>query len=238
MSTSKPKLQAPLPRKKFSLALFEAASKAIVEGSDTIPAIEKQGISKSTFYAELSAHPELAARFKEAQIRRDQYRNAKRIEEAERELARRAIEGWEEPVFDIKGNHYGNKRRYSDACLIFMLKSLKPEVFAEKPQALIQNNVTITQKEEKEILAEWRQRLGAATATPSSTAPASPTAPRPRLLKFTSRTAHGFSPFRSTRPPPAATRPISSWMNSPSTKTPRRFGGPFTPSSPIRSEAT
>jgi hypothetical protein len=43
-----------------------------------------------------------------------------------------------------------------------MLKSLKPEVFADKPQALIQNNVTITQKEEKEILSEWRQRLGAA----------------------------------------------------------------------------
>lgn len=162
MSSRKPKLQAPLPRKKFSNAIFDAAAKAIIDGDDTIPAIEKQGISKSTFYAELTNRPELAERFKQAQIRRDQYRNAKRIEEAERELARRAIEGWEEPVFDIKGNHCGNKRRYSDACLIFMLKSLKPEVFAEKPQALIQNNVTISSKEEKEILAEWRQRLGAA----------------------------------------------------------------------------
>lgn len=162
MPARKPKLKAPLPRKKFSNAIFEAATKAIVDGDDTIPAIEKQGISKSTFYSELTNRPELAERFKQAQIRRDQYRNAKRIEEAERELARRAIEGWEEPVFDIKGNHCGNKRRYSDACLIFMLKSLKPEVFADKPQALIQNNVTISSKEEKEILAEWRQRLGAA----------------------------------------------------------------------------
>jgi hypothetical protein len=110
----------------------------------------------------------LADRFRQAQIQRDKVRNAKRIEEAERELARRGIEGWEEPVFDIKGNHCGNKRRYSDACLIFMLKSLKPEVFAEKPQALIQNNVTIASKEEKQILAEWRQRLGAASEPPGT----------------------------------------------------------------------
>jgi hypothetical protein len=160
--TRKPKTEASLPRRKFSLPIFEAAAKAIIEGSDTIPAIEKQGISKSTFYAELNNKPELAERFKQAQIQRDKERNTKRIEDAERELARRAIEGWEEPVFDIKGNHCGNKRRFSDACLIFMLKSLKPEVFADKPQALIQNNVNITQKEEKEVLAEWRQRLGAA----------------------------------------------------------------------------
>lgn len=162
MPTRKPKTEASLPRRKFSLPIFEAAAKAIIEGSDTIPAIEKQGISKSTFYAELNNKPELAERFKQAQIQRDKERNTKRIEDAERELARRAIEGWEEPVFDIKGNHCGNKRRFSDACLIFMLKSLKPEVFADKPQALIQNNVNITQKEEKEVLAEWRQRLGAA----------------------------------------------------------------------------
>ncbi|MFO8027847.1 MAG: hypothetical protein R6U56_09310 [Opitutales bacterium] len=48
---------------------------------------------------------------------------------------------------------------------------LKPVVFAEKPQALIQNNVQINQKEENEILNEWRQRLGAAPepqGTPSS----------------------------------------------------------------------
>ena len=133
MPTRKPKLQAPLPRKKFSLPIFEAAAKAIIDGSDTIPAIEKQGISKSTFYAELNLQPELAQRFKEAQIQRDKYRNAKRIEEAEAELARRGIEGWEEPVFDIKGNHCGNKRRYSDACLIFMLKSLKPSFRTTSP---------------------------------------------------------------------------------------------------------
>jgi len=164
VSTS-PSVQ-PLARRKFSNALFERVVVNLIHGSDTHPAIEKEGISKTHFYVELQRRPELATRFKEAQLQRDKVRNAKRIEEAEAELARRGIDGWEEPVFDIKGNHCGNKRRYSDACLIFMLKSLKPEVFADRPQALIQNNVTIASKEEKEILAEWRQRLGAAPDPP------------------------------------------------------------------------
>lgn len=164
MSTSS---QPPARKHKFSLALFERVLGNLIQGQDTHPAIECEGIGKSQFYLELSRRPELAARFKQTQIQRDKVRNVKRIEEAEKELHRRAVDGWEEPVFDIKGNHCGNKRRYSDACLIFMLKSLKPEVFADKPQALIQNNVTITRKEEQEIMAEWRQRLGAAPDPPA-----------------------------------------------------------------------
>jgi hypothetical protein len=134
----------------------------LIQGSDTHPAIEQEGVSKSLFYLELTKRPELAHRFKDTQLQRDKVRNAKRIESAEAELHRRGVDGWEEPVFDIKGNHCGNKRRYSDACLIFMLKSLKPEVFADKPQALIQTNVNIHAMDEKQILAEWRTQLGAA----------------------------------------------------------------------------
>ncbi|WPJ95247.1 hypothetical protein SH580_17635 [Coraliomargarita algicola] len=149
-------------KRKFSAALFERVVGNLIRGDDTHPAIEKEGIGKSQFYLELTRRPELANRFKEAQIQRDQVRNAKRIESAEAELHRRGVDGWEEPVFDIKGNHCGDKRRYSDACLIFMLKSLKPDVYADKPQALVQTNVNIHTKDEKEILADWRQRLGAA----------------------------------------------------------------------------
>lgn len=149
-------------KRKFSIALFERVVTNLIHGSDTHPAIEKEGIGKSQFYLELTRRPELAERFKQAQVQRDKVRNAKRIESAEAELHRRAVDGWDEPVFDIKGNHCGNKRKFSDACLIFMLKSLKPDVFAEKPQTLIQNNVSVSQKEAKEVLAEWRQRLGAA----------------------------------------------------------------------------
>ena len=149
-------------KRKFSVALFERVLNNLIQGSDTHPAIEQEGVSKSLFYLELTKRPELAHRFKDTQLQRDKVRNAKRIESAEAELHRRGVDGWEEPVFDIKGNHCGNKRRYSDACLIFMLKSLKPEVFADKPQALIQTNVNILAMDEKQILAEWRTQLGAA----------------------------------------------------------------------------
>jgi hypothetical protein len=149
-------------KRKFSVALFERVLNNLIQGSDTHPAIEQEGVSKSLFYLELTKRPELAHRFKDTQLQRDKVRNAKRIESAEAELHRRGVDGWEEPVFDIKGNHCGNKRRYSDACLIFMLKSLKPEVFADKPQALIQTNVNIHAMDEKQILAEWRTQLGAA----------------------------------------------------------------------------
>ena len=151
-------------RSKFSEALFARVLENILEGDYTHPAIEKEGISKRHFYRKISHDPELAERFKNAQIERDRVRNTKRIEEAEKELHRRAVEGWEEPVFDIKGNHCGNKRRYSDACLIFLLKNLKPEVFADKPAALVQTNVNIASRDEKEILADWREQLGGGKA--------------------------------------------------------------------------
>ena len=157
-----PKPSVLATKRKFSSALFERVVGNLIQGSDTHPAIEKEGIRKSQFYLDLTRRPELAERFKQAQLQRDKVRNAKRIESAEAELHRRGVDGWEEPVFDIKGNHCGDKRRFSDACLIFMLKSLKPEVFADKPQALVQTNVSITNKSEAEILAEWRTQLGAA----------------------------------------------------------------------------
>jgi hypothetical protein len=160
-SKSPAKQHQPTARHKFTLALFERVVANVVNGADTHPAIEKEGISKTNFYLMLSKSPELGDRFKQAQIQRDKVRNAKRIESAEAELHRRGVDGWDEPVFDIKGNHCGNKRRFSDACLIFMLKSLKPDVFADKPQALVQTNVNIHTKDEKEILADWRQTLGA-----------------------------------------------------------------------------
>ncbi len=147
-------------KRKFSLALFERVLGNILEGSNTHPAIESEGISKRQFYRHVSDSPELAEKFKQSQLSRDKVKNTKRIEEAEKELHRRAVEGWEEPVFDIKGNHCGNKRKFSDACLIFMLKNLKPDVFADKPQALVQNNVNIAAKSEEEILLSWRERLG------------------------------------------------------------------------------
>jgi len=146
---------------KFTPELFEEVIENIQENYYTISAIEKAGISTRHFYRKLQNEPELTQRFKEAQMQRDKIRNAERVEKAETELARRAIDGWAEPVFDIKGNHCGDKQRFSDACLIFMLKKLKPEVYADTPQALIQNNVNVVKRESHELVSEWREMLGA-----------------------------------------------------------------------------
>ncbi|MGC9451982.1 MAG: hypothetical protein ACP5I4_11110 [Oceanipulchritudo sp.] len=95
------KVPSVLRRKhKFSQALFDRVCSNILDGSNTHPAIEKEGISKRQFYRHVSDDVVLADKFKLAQNQRDKVRNAKRVEEAERELHRRAVEGWEEPVFD------------------------------------------------------------------------------------------------------------------------------------------
>ena len=149
--------------RKFSRALFDRVVANIIrDDKDTLDAIRVEGISTSLFYDRLREHPDLARAFKEAQVRRDAVRNTRRVEEAEAELHRRAVRGWSEPVFDIKGNHCGEKQRYSDACLIFLLKKWRPEVYDDKPAALIQNNVAVATGDARKILAAWRERLGAA----------------------------------------------------------------------------
>ncbi len=151
---------------KFSRALFDRVVSAIRDGEPTASAIEKQGIDHSTFYRHLQRQPDLVPLLQAAQLERDRVRNASRIEEAEQELKRRGIDGWTEPVFDAKGNLCGERRRFSDACLIFFLKAHKPEVYSDKPTTVVATQVNITADREKEILRDWRARLGAVEPAP------------------------------------------------------------------------
>lgn len=150
---------------KFSLALFERVAAAIRDGSPTTRAIEIEGIDHSTFYRHLQRRPELVPTLQAAQLHRDRVRNVSRIEEAELELKRRGIDGWTEPVFDAKGNKCGERRRFSDACLIFFLKAHKPDIYADKPTTIVATQFNLTPSREKEILTEWRRRLGACPET-------------------------------------------------------------------------
>ncbi len=49
----------------------------------------------------------------------------------EREIHRRGVEGWEEPVYQ-GGKLVGQVRRYSDVLLIFRTKALAPERYRER----------------------------------------------------------------------------------------------------------
>jgi hypothetical protein len=160
MDQSTPASASPRAPSKFTPALFEAVVENILDGSDTKVAIEREGISARHFYRKIKEQPALARRFKDAQTERDQIRYTPRVEEAERELHRRGVQGWEEPVFDVKGQFCGTRPRYSDACLIFLLKSLRPDRYAESPSTLIQQNTLQGEKENtRQMIASWRQRL-------------------------------------------------------------------------------
>ncbi len=147
---------------KFSEPLFDRILQNIVGGQRTYEAIEREGIKPRTFYDNLARRPELKPRLQEAQLERDRRINVRDIEDAEIELHRRAVKGWQEPIFDVKGNLCGYRPRYSDVCLIFYLKAKKPELYGERPAALVKTEVNITQRDQREILRGWRERLGAA----------------------------------------------------------------------------
>lgn len=164
---------------KFSRAMFDRIASAVRDGSPTGPAIEREGIDHSTFYRHLQRHTDLMQVLHAAQVHRDRVRNVARIEEAEMELKRRGIDGWTEPIFDAKGIQCGERRRYSDACLIFFLKAHKPDVYADKATTIVATQVNVTPDREKEIMREWRTRLGA-VESPKRPLPAASHAPGPQ----------------------------------------------------------
>lgn len=190
MPLNVPKNGRPGRLSKFSTSLFERVIATIRDGSQTEKAIEREGLDQSTFYRHLQRRPELVPQIQAAQLERDRIRNVSRIEEAEMELKRRGIEGWTEPIFDAKGQQCGERRRFSDACLIFFLKAHKPDTYADRATTVVATQVNITPDREKEIMREWRTRLGACpeTAEKSSSreAPKPATEPTPPDAPVTS----------------------------------------------------
>lgn len=78
---------------------------------------EAVGIDRTTHYVWLRDDPAYAEAL---EVARDEA-----IERMETECDRRAVQGWEEPVFH-NGEVVGYKRKYSDLLMIFRLKALAP----------------------------------------------------------------------------------------------------------------
>lgn len=118
------------PRERFIAAIRETGN--ISE------AVKLAKIPRSTAYQWREKDEAFAKQWDEA------------IEEAtdtlEREARRRAIEGWDEPVF-YKGAEQGRIRKYSDRLLEILLRAHRPEKFRERVQV------------EHEIGANLAQRL-------------------------------------------------------------------------------
>lgn len=108
---------------------------------------------QAAFLAELSATGNVSDSAKAAQVSRVFVYEQRRADEAfaaawadaldqaadvmEREALRRAIEGWDEPVFGSMGQGQGSGqigavRKYSDTLLIFLLKGARPEKYRDR----------------------------------------------------------------------------------------------------------
>ena len=97
---------------------------AYAETGTLVRACEITGISKSSHYRWRDKDAAYREAFEKA--------TECAADNIEDEAYRRAVEGWEEPVGWYKGKAGGVVRRYSDTLLIFLLKGLRPEKYADR----------------------------------------------------------------------------------------------------------
>lgn len=142
-AASKAKNTAKVGEPKFSRTVFNAVIHRISENSPTIDAIRSEGISPSCFYNNVAKDNELVDVLQKAQADRDEKFKQQRIEMLEQTALSRAIEGWDEPVYQ-GGQLIGVKRKFSDVLLMFMLKGLKPEVYKESANINVNNANTVS----------------------------------------------------------------------------------------------
>lgn len=86
-------------------------------------AASRAGVTRVTVWRARKTDPEFAAAYGEA------FEDAADMLEAE--ARRRAVHGWDEPVF-WKGEQVGSVRKYDSTLLIFLLKGFRPERYRDR----------------------------------------------------------------------------------------------------------
>lgn len=134
------------PPKKWEARFLEVfAEWGIVKRAATAA-----GVSHTTVYRRKEASQAFAEAFDEAEELSTQ-----RMEE---EAFRRAVVGWEEPVF-YQGDEVAQVRKYDTTLLIFMLKARRPETYRDRLE--VRGNVTHEHRSEiDEKVAELVDELG------------------------------------------------------------------------------
>jgi hypothetical protein len=113
-------------RKAAFLEQFQAAGTVSA-------ACRAAGIGRKTHYVWLKRDRRYAEAFKEAR--------EVRVEWLETEARRRALAGWEEPVYQ-RGKLVGHIRKFSDTLLIFLLKAERPEKYRERFETRFESGQT------------------------------------------------------------------------------------------------
>lgn len=120
-------------------------------------AAEAVGIGRRTHTNWLKEDPEYAAAFEAAK--------EELLEVYEREIQRRGVEGWEEPVYQ-GGQQVGSVRKYSDVLLIFRTKALAPERYRDRSTVTV-----ITPDSVEAEIAKLEAEMAAKANTPDVVQP-------------------------------------------------------------------
>lgn len=96
---------------------------AFAQGGNVSLAAREAGVGRRTHYDWLKADKEYKAAFEAA--------HEDAADALEEEARRRAL-GYEETVWDKDGNAKGVRRKHSDLLMIFLLKGLRPEKYAQQ----------------------------------------------------------------------------------------------------------
>jgi hypothetical protein len=116
-------------------AFCEALARTGVIGT----AAKIAGINHQTYYNWVDADEDFAEQVKLAKIAA--------ADLLEAEARRRAVEGWDEPVF-WQGEEVGGIRKYDSTLLIFLLKGEKPEKYRERYDVRVGDSVPVVFPEE------------------------------------------------------------------------------------------
>lgn len=98
----------------------------LAEFCNVSEAARAAGISRTAAYDWRQDDPDFAALWDEAE--------SVAVDKLEREAWRRAVEGYEEPVFYL-GEQKGTVRKYSDRLIEILLKGHRPEKFVDRIKA-------------------------------------------------------------------------------------------------------
>jgi hypothetical protein len=126
-------------------------------------ACEAAEVDRSTVYDRKKIDAVFAAKYKDA--------TDQAADRLEQEAVRRAVDGWDEPVYQM-GAQVGVVRKFDSGLLMFLLRAKKPE-FKDKLQVdgNVSGGVHLTLDEFRDRLAEARERAGGATGETGGQSP-------------------------------------------------------------------
>ena len=108
--------------RRFSIPKKKRFIEALARGGNVVQAAATVGVSHAHVYWVRKRDPAFAEQWEEALDMA--------MDGVESEMRRRAVDGWEEPVF-YRGEQVGAVRRYSDSLLVTLLKAHRPEKYRE-----------------------------------------------------------------------------------------------------------